>query len=81
MIFFLNAPVRDSGGRTVLVYPERQMVESRLFCDTAVLTTPGVHTGSGRGCPSRVNVCEVSHLLPVVSPDGAPRVPSTGLQT
>src|SRR5438034_7411765 len=50
MIFFLNGSVSDSGARTVLVLPGRQIVASRLFWVTAALTTPGVQVGSGSGC-------------------------------
>ena len=46
---FLNGSVCASGGRTVFVYPDRQIVVLRLFCDIAVLTTPGVQIGSGSG--------------------------------
>jgi hypothetical protein len=48
MLASFSGSVTDSGGRTVAVQPERQIVEPIVAWVTAGLTAPGVHRGSGR---------------------------------
>ena len=43
-----SGSVIDSGGRTVEVQPERQIVELIVDWVTAGFTAPGVQCGSGR---------------------------------
>jgi hypothetical protein len=48
MLASFSGSVIDTGGRTVAVHPERQIVEPIVACVTAGFTVPGVQRGSGR---------------------------------
>ena len=48
MLAIFSGSVMRSGGRTVEVQPERQIVEPMLACVTAGFRAPGVQRGSGR---------------------------------
>jgi hypothetical protein len=48
MLAAFSVSVMLSGGRTVAVQPETQIVLSMVACVTAGLSAPGVQAGSGR---------------------------------
>src|ERR1700686_4754354 len=55
----LTASVTDSGGRTVVVYPDTQMVWSMLAWVTRGSIAPGVSDGSGSAMALEVPVVAV----------------------
>jgi hypothetical protein len=48
MLALFSGPVMLSDGRTVAVHPLTQIVWPMVACETAGLSAPGVHDGSGR---------------------------------
>ena len=47
MLASFSGSVTDSGGRTVEVQPEEQIVDPIVRCVTAGFSAPGVQRGSG----------------------------------